>query len=65
MNLQVSKAGWEVDIIQQNSFIPFIEEAANWQQQAFDEYCKGAWQVANEYINNPELVSTYYPMFNN
>jgi glycosyltransferase involved in cell wall biosynthesis len=65
LNLNEKNAGWEVDIIQSNSFVPFLEEAANWQQQTFDEYCKGAWLVANEYINNPKLVSTYYPMFEN
>ncbi len=63
LNLNKKNAGWEVDIIQSNSFVPFIEEATNWQQQEFDKYCKGAWQIANEYINNPKLVSTYYPMF--
>jgi glycosyltransferase involved in cell wall biosynthesis len=65
LNLNEKNAGWDVDIIQSNSFVPFLEEAANWQQQTFDEYCKGAWLVANEYINNPKLVSTYYPMFEN
>jgi len=65
LNLNEKKAGWEVDIIQPNSFVPFLEEAVNWQQQVFDDYCKGAWHVANEYINNPKLVSTYYPMFEN
>jgi glycosyltransferase involved in cell wall biosynthesis len=65
LNLNEKKAGWEVDIIEQNSFVPFIKEAANWQQQAFDEYCKGAWQVANDYINNPNLVSDYNKLFLN
>jgi len=65
LDLNEKNAGWDVDIIQQNSFVPFLEEAASWQQQAFDEYCNGAWQIANEYIKNPKLVSTYYPMFNN
>jgi len=65
LNLNEKNAGWEVDIIQSNSFVPFLEEAANWQQQTFDEYCKGAWLVANEYINNPKLVSDYNQIFLN
>jgi hypothetical protein len=65
LDLNEKNAGWDVDIIQPNSFVPFIEEAANWQQQTFDEYCKGAWQVANDYINNPKLVSDYNQIFLN
>ncbi len=65
LSLNEKKAGWEVDIIQPNSFVPFIEEAANWQQQTFDSYCKGAWKVANDYINNPKLVSDYNQIFLN
>jgi len=63
LNLKQKAAGWDVDIVKENSFVPFIEEAANWQQNEFEVYCKGAWQVANDYINNPKLVSEYYPMF--
>ena len=65
LNLNIKKAGWEVDIIQQNSFVPFIEEAANWQQKEFDEYCNGAWHIANEYISNPKLISDYNKIFLN
>ena len=65
LNLNKKNAGWEINIIEQNSFVEFIEEAANWQQHTFDTYCKGAWQVANEYINNLTLVSNYYSIFNN
>ena len=65
LSLNEKKAGWEVDIVQKNSFVPFIDEAAKWQQHTFNDYCDGAWHVANEYINNPKLVSTYYPMFEN
>lgn len=63
LNLNQKNAGWEVDITQPNSFVSYIDEAANWQQQTFNQYCKGAWQIANEYINNPELVSAYYQIF--
>jgi glycosyltransferase involved in cell wall biosynthesis len=65
LNLKEKKAGWEVDIVPPNSFVAFIEEAANWQQQEFDDYCKGAWQVAKDYINNPKLVSDYNQIFLN
>jgi glycosyltransferase involved in cell wall biosynthesis len=65
LNLNTKKAGWDVNIIEQNSFETFIEEAANWQQNTFNAYCNGAWKVANDYIKNPTLVSTYFPIFKN
>ena len=63
LKLNQKQAGWEVDITTQNCLVTYIEQAAMWQQQEFDIYCKGAWQVANQYINNPKLVEDYYPMF--
>jgi glycosyltransferase involved in cell wall biosynthesis len=64
LNLNKKQAGWEVDITTENCLASYIEQAAMWQQQEFEAYCKRAWQIANEYIGNPKLVEDYYPMFN-
>ena len=65
LNLQDSKVGWDVEIENDNALVEPIKKALAWNQEEFNTYCKASWQLANEYINNPKLVSTYYPMFNN
>jgi glycosyltransferase involved in cell wall biosynthesis len=64
LNLYHQQAGWDVDIAQENCLATYIEQAALWNQHEFDAYCKGAWQIAKKYINNPKLVEDYYTMFN-
>lgn len=64
LNLNEIKAGWDVDLTKKNCLLNEIEEAANWTQQQFDEYCKGAWQVAHQYISNPKLIEDYNKLFN-
>ena len=63
-NLNEKQAGWEVDITTENCLVNYIEEATMWTQQEFEGYCKGAWQVANEYISNPQLIEDYNKLFN-
>lgn len=64
LNLNQIKAGWDVDLTKQNCLLNEIEEAANWTQKEFEEYCKGAWQVAHQYISNPKLIEDYNKLFN-
>jgi len=64
LNLNQIKAGWDVDLTKQNCLLNEIEEAANWTQQEFEQYCKGAWQVAHQYISNPKLIEDYNKLFN-
>ena len=40
LKLNQKQAGWEVDITTQNCLVTYIEQAAMWQQQEFDIYCK-------------------------
>lgn len=65
LNLNKNKVGWDIDLTKENCLLNEIEEAANWTQQEFDEYCKGAWQVASNYISNPNLIADYNQIFLN
>ena len=63
LNLQDSKVGWDVDIENDNSFVEPIQQALAWNQEEFNSYCKGAWQLAFDYINNPNLITDYSQLF--
>jgi glycosyltransferase involved in cell wall biosynthesis len=63
-NLYEKKAGWDVDISNTNALSTSIKEAMEWDQDNFAIFCNGSWKVANEYINNPNLVTPYYELFN-
>lgn len=64
LNLNTKQAGWDVDITNPNCLMQYIGIAANWTQQEFDAYCKGAWQIAHNYISNPKLIQDYNILFN-
>lgn len=65
LNLTETKAGWDVDLTRENCLLQYIEEAATWNQNEFDEYCKGSWQIANNYLSNPNLIADYSNLFSN
>ena len=63
LDLDKSNAGWDVNIKIKNPLISFLEKAVKWQQKDFNLYCKGAWQLGFDYINNTTLISDYYLLF--
>jgi glycosyltransferase involved in cell wall biosynthesis len=63
LNLNEKKAGWDVDITSQNCLMQYIGVASNWSQYEFETYCKGAWQIAHDYISNPNLIVDYNNLF--
>lgn len=65
LNLNNLQAGWDVDLTKENCLLHYIEEAANWNQTDFDRYCNGSWQVAKNYLSNPNLIADYTNLFSN
>lgn len=65
LNLSNLKAGWDVDLTNENCLLQNIEDAASWNQTEFDEYCNGSWQVAKKYLSNPNLIADYNDLFSN
>ena len=63
LNLQYSNTGWDVDIENDNALIEPIKKALAWSQDEFNTYCKASWQLANEYINNPQLTNGSNELF--
>jgi glycosyltransferase involved in cell wall biosynthesis len=63
LQLNKEKAGWDLPLSEPNSFVAAIETAAAWDQQQFDEYARGAWQYAHNFITNPNLIGEYHQLF--
>ena len=64
LDLQNKNAGWDINLNVNKPLVPFIEQAANWDQEQFNLLCQGAWSIAYEYMNNPNLISDYNQIFN-
>ena len=63
LQLEDKKAGWDLPLSQPDQFVQRIEEAASWDQQAFDVWAHSAWRYAHDFISNPELHSQYLQLF--
>lgn len=62
-NLSNYNAGWELPLNDRQAWIDKINEAAAWDQEAFDKHCEGALAYAKAHTNNEELVKKYIEMF--
>lgn len=62
-NLKQYNAGWELPLSDKQAWIDAIEEAASWDQVAFDRHCQGALDYARAHTNVEELVEKYRAMF--
>jgi glycosyltransferase involved in cell wall biosynthesis len=63
LQLNKEKAGWDLPLSNPDFFVDAIETAAAWNQEQFDEYAKGAWQYAHNFITNPNLIGEYHQLF--
>lgn len=63
LKLEREKAGWDLPLNQPGAFTEVIETIAGFHQQQYDEYAKGAWQYAADYINQKISKEQYYTLF--
>ncbi len=63
LQLEQTNAGWDYPLSQPELFIKKIAQLAAADQQEFDQYAKGAWQYAHDFINNPALTEPYKMLF--
>jgi glycosyltransferase involved in cell wall biosynthesis len=61
--LKEEKAGWDLSLNNPAAFKTVIEEVASFSQLQYDEYAKGAWQYAADYINKKISKEQYYSLF--
>lgn len=63
LQLGNKKAGWDLPLKEPEKFANTIDEMAQWDQNRFDEWAKGAWQFARLFIENPQLKKQYFNLF--
>ncbi|HTL10081.1 MAG TPA: glycosyltransferase, partial [Chitinophagaceae bacterium] len=63
LGLEQQHAGWDLPLQKPQAFVAAIEKAAAWDQAIFDEWCRGAYQYAKAFIDNPDLKKDYHRLF--
>ena len=63
LNLQELNAGWDIPLDRPEKFAEKIVTMAMYDQIEFDKIAGGAWQFANNFINNSAAKQQYYKMF--
>jgi glycosyltransferase involved in cell wall biosynthesis len=62
-NLKRYKAGWDLSLNDPAKFIEVIEECASMNEEQFNEWCEGAWQFCNSYIEASDTRQQYLKLF--
>lgn len=57
------KAGWDIPLAQANDFVKVIETVAAMNAPEFEEWCKGAWEFCNQFIEKSHLKDQYLKLF--
>jgi glycosyltransferase involved in cell wall biosynthesis len=63
LGLPAGKSGWDLPLDDPGAFTRILEEAARWDQPAFDQWARGAWEHAARFIKNPDLHDQYLKLF--
>jgi len=63
LGLADRKAGWDLSLTSVEGFTRAIGLAAGWDQAGFDQWARGAWELAEKFIKNPELHDQYLQLF--
>ena len=62
-NLEQLKAGWNVDISTTDELKKAIEQLADMEQPAYNEYCGGAFELAKNYMATSNFMQAYQQLF--
>ncbi|MFT3825780.1 MAG: glycosyltransferase family 4 protein [Chitinophagaceae bacterium] len=57
------RAGFDIELSDEIQYINAIREAAAWNQEQFEGFCRSTWQFANEYITGSDLKKEYLELF--
>jgi glycosyltransferase involved in cell wall biosynthesis len=63
LGLQQVRAGWDLPLTDPPAFTMAVEQIAQWDQAAFDEWAKAAWQYAHDFIGNLAFREQYNKLF--
>lgn len=62
-NLESRRAGWDLPLDNPSAFIDTLEQIAEMDNEDFQSWCNGAWQLANEYVIKNDLKNQYLKLF--
>ena len=62
-DLEHKQAGWNLDIDDKKSLQKKLDQLAQMDNNDWDQYCEGAWQLANEYYQHQSFSSDYQKLF--
>lgn len=63
LNLEAKNAGWDLPLNNMIAFSEKIQFISDCSQDQYDVYSRGAWELANQFINNPSLMGDYLKLF--
>jgi len=61
--LSEKRVGWDIPLDQKQQFVNAIDAAAGLSQEAFNELSSNAFDFANNYVNNPDIISQNRSLF--
>jgi glycosyltransferase involved in cell wall biosynthesis len=64
LKLIEKKAGWDIPLDQPQQFLQTLIQIAGMQQEEFNEWCSGAWNMANSYLKTADIKEQYQKLFN-
>lgn len=62
-NLESRRAGWDLPLDNPSVFIDTLQQVAEMDNEDFQPWCNGAWQLANEYVTKNDLKNQYLKLF--
>jgi glycosyltransferase involved in cell wall biosynthesis len=62
-NLQASRSGWDIDLVNKKEFENALQLAIDFDQQQYNEWSMGAWQLALRFSQRPDLKEKYFNLF--
>ncbi|MEP7278885.1 MAG: glycosyltransferase [Bacteroidota bacterium] len=63
-NLRLSMAGWDCSLQSPEQFTEALQQALDWDQAGFDNWCRGALVYMRTHQSNHLLVQQYQQLFN-
>jgi glycosyltransferase involved in cell wall biosynthesis len=64
LKLAEKKAGWDIALDQPQQFLQTLIQIAGMRQTDFNEWCSGAWNLANSYLKTADIKEQYQKLFN-
>lgn len=62
-NLVAANAGWDIALHDKGKFINALQQAIDFNQEQYDDWSRGAWQLAHDFSNGSGIKDSYLKLF--